>query len=182
MIKLSEIDPQTLAVETLRRAYDDAHRVLMELSPMSVVDPITSGGASLWAAVEASPTSSVAGHAIVALTHYAQSGAPLDADVHEYCVSLIPVAGEALDDVSEPDPRTPLGLVVSAALAREAIDRGLSVPLPRLGHLAGIGGSGMRMLVQRGELARDEDDRIAAADARRWLDARGVPGYRRTAR
>jgi hypothetical protein len=172
-MKLSDIDADELAQETLRSALDRVRRILLAVAPFSsfaITDtdqkPIQTSR----------PVDSVAGAAVVALTRYAQSGDGLEDQVSEYCISLIPVAPDALNEQGEPDPKTALGLVVSAAIARERVSHGLDVTTSQLAHLASVTPGYIRQLVANGELpaARNE---IAAKDAARWLGARGVAGF-----
>ncbi len=191
-MKLAEIDPITLAREVVSAAYDaiirrtmaiDLHLELRILREGEQWDPRAEwarpkDGVGVWGA----PESTTLGHAVVALTCYAQSGERLDADVQEYCVMFVGAADEDLDDASSPDPSTPLGLVVAAALAREQIEQGEPVRTAHLAALAGVTSGRVRQLVASGELrvtTRGGDDYVRAADARRWLGGRGVPGMRK---
>jgi hypothetical protein len=122
---------------------------------------------------------------VLDLAAYAISGNGLDAPVQEYLVSLIPlwssVAGGATDIdglQAEADPETPLGLVVCAAVARELLELGRSISAVQLAALACLSATQVRQLARSGELVLD-DGEIAAKEARRWLGARGVPGFAR---
>lgn len=173
MEKLNEIDGNALARDVLGDALARVGRILFAVAPHSSYVVTNSEGRPL---DTTSPSSSVAGEAVLALTRYAQTGAGLDAPVQEYCISLIPVAPEALDDSGEPDPKTPLGLVVTAAIARERISEGLPVSTSALAHLASVTPGYIRQLVANQELPATKNE-IAAKDAARWLGARGVPGF-----
>lgn len=76
------------------------------------------------------------------------------------------------------DPDGDWPQVVLACLARThlADDEGAGVPLAWLAALAGVDTSLARRLVSGGELKPAKRGRIDAADARRWLAARGVAG------
>lgn len=116
------------------------------------------------------------------LTQYAQGIHRLDAPAQEYLVSLVPlwssVLGEAdVDDgVGDADPSTPLGLVICATLGRDAVVAGQGVSAVQLAALSGLSDRQVRQLASAGELVL-ENGSIAAKEARRWLVARGVPGF-----
>lgn len=173
MEKLNEIDGNALARDVLGDALARVGRILFAVAPHSSYVVTNSEGRPI---DTTSPSSSVAGEAVLALTRYAQTGAGLDAPVQEYCISLIPVAPEALDEQGEPDPKTPLGLAVSAADARERIGNGGAVTTSQLAHLASVTPGYIRQLVANGELPATRNE-IAATDAARWLGARGVAGF-----
>lgn len=113
------------------------------------------------------------------LAAYARDGTPLDAPVGEYLVSMIPLytspmgESEIADLSSEVDPETPLGLVLVAAIARDRIATGVEMVIHarELAVLAGLDVEHVRRLCRSGEIEQD------AAGARRWLAARGVPGF-----
>lgn len=172
-MKLSKIDGLELARSTVQEALANVHRILHGLAPFSLFAVVGEDGKPIDVTNVAG---SVAGSAVVVLTRYAQTGAGLDAPVQEYCISLIPVAPEALDEQGDPDPKTPLGLVVTAAIARERIVDGLSVSTSALAILAGVTPGYIRQLVANQELPATKNE-IAAKDAARWLGARGVPGF-----
>jgi hypothetical protein len=172
-MKLSEIDGQALARDTLQTALAQVDRILFGIAPFSSYVVTDLDGKPIRADNVAG---SVAGDAVLSLVRYAQTGVGLDAPVSEYCISLIPVAPEALDDSGEPDLKTPLGLVVTAAIARERIVDGLSVSTSSLGILASVTPGYIRQLVANGELPATRNE-IAATDAARWLWARGVAGF-----
>lgn len=182
-MKLADIDPAELARTTIREALDAIHSQLFGLVVPFADYRIVDGNGK---PIDAENLSgSMVGHASGALTHYAQTGAALDAPVQEYCITLIPVAGDALDDSGTPDPSTPLGLVVAAATAREGLAAGRPVTTARLAILGGVTQARIRQLVAAGELDAKLDrstDRdtllVRAEDAIRWLSARGVPGFR----
>lgn len=175
-MKLADIDPAELARTTIREALDAIHSQLFGLVPFADYRIVDGGGQPV--DVENLAGSTV-GHAVVDLTRYAQTGAALDAPVQEYCITLIPVAGDALDDSGKPDPSTPLGLVVAAATAREDLAAGRPVTTARLAILGGVSQARVRQLVAAGELGAKLDastDRdtllVRAEDALRWLSTR----------
>ena len=174
-MKLADIDARTLARDTLQEALAQVDRILFGIAPFSSYVVTDTDGKPLRAD---NVEGSVAGDAVLALVRYAQTGAGMDAPVSEYGISLIPVAPDALDESCEPDPKTPLGLVVTAALARERIGEGGSVTTSQLAHLASVTPGYIRQLVAKGELEA-EDNEIGASAAKRFLSARGVAGFNR---
>lgn len=175
--RLRALDGRALAKATIDDALSKVGSVLFSIAPFSDYRITTGDGQPLR---DADPMASVVGSAVICLTAYAQSGTPLDADVHEYCVSLIPVAGDALDDAMSPDVTTDLGLVVAAAMAREAIEEGRPVSLPHLEALAGLARKYIYYLVDRGELVAKKGA-VSASNARAWLSGRGVQVARKDA-
>lgn len=183
-MKLDDIDPAELARTTIREALDAIHSQLFGLVPFADYRIVDGDGKPIDTGHVQNLAGSTVGHAVVELARYAQTGAPLDAPVQEYCITLIPVAGGALDDSGTPDPSTPLGLVVAAATARESLAAGHPVTTARLAILGGVTQARVRQLVSAGELDAKLDrttDRdtllVRAADAIRWLSGRGVPGF-----
>lgn len=177
-LKLAEIDGTKLAVETIQRALDHIYSMLFALAPLGDARIVTGDPAVPFGAPERDAvTASNVGEAVVMLTSYAQRGDELDAPVQEYAITLIPVAGDALDDATTPDPSTELGLVVAAALGREAIDEGQPISTTRLAILGGVSPQRIRQLIAAGELSADKGNEVAAVDAKRWLSSRGVKGF-----
>lgn len=172
--KISDIDPETLARHVLADALHRVNRTLFAIAPLSSYR-LTDGG-SKTLDVEAHPTSSTGGEAIVRLVQYAQTGAELDAPVQEYAITLMDFAGEALDDAADPSPATAIGAVLSAALGREAIGYGQTVTTTQLALLAGVTPQYVRRMVSAGEVAASGST-VAAKAARQWLSGRGVPGF-----
>lgn len=173
MKKLSEIDGAALARATMQEALDRVHSILFALVPLSSYALTGQNGKPLNLDNLAG---SIVGDAVASLTRYAQTGTGIDAPVEEYCISLIPVAGSALDDSGEPEPSTELGLVVAAAQARERLQEGMSISTTSLAHLASVTPGFVRQLVAKGELVK-VDGEIQAEDAVRFLGARGVAGF-----
>lgn len=132
---------------------------------------------------------------IANLTNYAQTGASLDAPVIDYVQSVAEIMSIAPGDgptystesLLGDDLLTPWGVVCRAALARSELDSGNAANLRELSVLSGLTLEGVRHCVKMGELvAMDERDSsrpgapatlIAASDAKRWLDGRGVRGF-----
>lgn len=131
------------------------------------------------------------------LAAYAVEGARLDAPVEEYLISVCPpVWTRAADAGGYQTPEfdnanidaLPSGwlgeliLVMRAALAREAIEQGQDVGPADLAALASISSTQARALLRSGEIVGgmiDDGWEVSAEEARRWLAARGVPGFGR---
>lgn len=184
VVTLLEIEgePRAWERDTLQAALDRAGRILRGISPFSTAVPaILDPSGEAWLVpltLEGiDPCSTVAGEAVVALTAYAQRGEGLDDEVAECCISLIPIAPEALDEAGRPDPSTPLGLVVAAALAREKIERGFPISTTALAVFAGLSAGRIRQLVVGKEIEITEAGEVPASVAKRWLGARGVAGF-----
>jgi hypothetical protein len=175
-MRLHDIDGYALARQTVDDAIGEIHTRLIALVPMADYRLTLSDGRAL---SSASIGLFGVAEAVMRLTAYAQRGEPLDASVQEYCITLIPVASDALDDSGEPDPSTDLGLVVSCALAREELAAGRPVSTTRLAALGGVTAGRVRQLVAAGDLAVGKDDKVRARDALRWLSGRGVLGVDR---
>ena len=182
-MRLADIDPAALAQATVAEVLDRAWRILssLDVGRYLIVEASTSGDLRPVKSDGSDWQRSVVGHAVYCLTRYAQRGEALDADVHEYMVSLIPAEHPGLDDL-EPDATTELGLVCQAALARERIEACFSIGTTWLAALAGLTRGRIQQLVTSGEIAStldaSGDTVIPAVDARRWLAYRGVRGFR----
>ena len=182
-MRLADIDPAALAQATVAEVFDRAGRILssLDVGRYVVAESGAYGALSPAKADGSGWQRSVVGHAVYCLTRYAQTGEAMDADVHEYLVSLIPAEDPGLDDL-EPDATTELGLVCQAALARERIEACFSIGTTWLAALAGLTRGRIQQLVTSGEIAStldaSGDTVIPAVDARRWLGSRGVPGFR----
>ena len=168
--KIAELDAKTLAREVIQDALARVNRTLFAVAPMS---DYRLTGPDHRAIDTENVTISTGGEAIVRLVEYAQRGAPIDASVQEYAITLMDFAGDALDDATSPSPTTPLGAVLSAALGREALEAGRPISTTRLAILAGVSPQYVRKLVSSGELVASESE-VKAKEAKRWLAARGV--------
>jgi hypothetical protein len=134
-------------------------------------------------------------HSLRALTAYAQTGAPLDAVVMEYALSIGPIMYGSAHDLAqgtwgdgdmmgEAEPDSPWGVVLVAAVAREKIaSAGVPVTTHELAVLGSLSHVRMRQLVEAREVT-PSDERghrgaalVDAHEARRWLAARGVGGW-----
>ena len=164
--RLATIDPDALGREISDRMRDHVARA----------------GLSCGLGTHESGPSDIA-HTVADLTRYARDGARLDADVQEYLVRLIPLWSAPLGDAPTPldvaddlDADEPLGVVMLAALGREAISLDQRVPARQLAALAGIDVQSLRRLAAQGEL-KMRDGEVAAGEAGRWLSGRGVTGF-----
>jgi len=91
-----------------------------------------------------------------------------------------PLDPSALDDLNEP-----ITLVLVAAWARCELARGEGITARQLGALAELDARSVRRLAEAGELRWQSGPgplRASAADALRWLEARGVRGLPREKR
>lgn len=170
--RLADIDPAQLGTEVEQRFRDHLHSQAMALGLGAIRIEEQEGR---------QPGESDLGLSVRWLAQYARSGGTLDASVHEYLISLIPLwssaEGHAPTDLEgEADLSTPLGVVMAAALARERIAEGRAVPVRWLAALAGLSRTQLYKLHEGGELGID-DAEVAAKEAKRWLSGRGVAGF-----
>lgn len=171
--RLSQLDPDALAQEIEQRLIDHVVGLGLQLDP----------GVEVRVRDRREGAFTQIGESVRSLARYARDGGTLDADVHEYLVSLIPLyaapLGDAPTDVGEDaDPSTPLGCAMIAALAREAIGEGRGISAVQIATLASCDAAHVRLLARQGELAL-ADGEVAAREAKRWLSGRGVPGFGR---
>jgi hypothetical protein len=134
------------------------------------------------------PLSSNLAMTLMDLVRFAQVGdlgdwdhdVALDA-IQEVCSALYARAGEpgtfgvgALEDALDSADLDAIGLVLVGAYARYQLgQRGASVSARELAVLAGVDPNHVRLLARKGEL-KLEEGKVARAEARRWLGARGV--------
>ena len=169
---LREIDPDTLAADIESAVLNHVGSLGLELSPRY----------TLRVDEAASTSYTQIGEAVRRLARYACHGTRLDASVHEYLISLIPLYSAVYGDTDvdgiqeDADPTTALGAVIAAAVAREALSIGEAITTARLAVLASITPHQIRHLGREGEIAI-ADGRIAADECARWLGARGVAGF-----
>lgn len=171
--RLSQLVPEQVAEDTAHRALEHVCNLTM-----SLLSPTAELRGSM------KPRETQIFETVRSLAHYAIHGRGLDADVHEYLVSLIPlytsVAGgdASVDGISdEADPETPLGLVICAALARERIDSNGSLHAVDIAALADLSATQVRLLMRTGEIPARENT-VTAKNAKRFLQARRVAGIR----
>lgn len=180
MNRLLAIHPDDIAAEVERRVVDHLHRLALDVG----------------AEVRAEATLGTLRAEARALTVYAQRGLPVwdwtdsgmaSAGLLSVLAALYSRAADggiehtAIDVVDDLDPSDDVGLVLVAAAARIRLDRDVPVTARELGALVGLTAVRVRQLIAAGELrATDERPaRVKARDARRWLAARGVPGFKR---
>lgn len=178
-LRLRDADPHTVALDTARQTLDHVTSLCISLSPIGEVRTPQIDRADLERCELYLSTRRLA--------QYAVHGGELDAPVQEYLISLIPCYSAAvgsgtaeIDGLVEAQPETALGLVIAAAVAREAMDNGKSVTPAQLAVLAGIDRQRVLQLITSGDMpgAKQEPDgrrgwTIAARSARKWLSIRG---------
>lgn len=170
--RLSDLSPDAVAAEVWGWVQGHVGRLLMH----GEVPPTT------WELAR------MAVHAVATLTHWAQHGGELDATPAEYLQSVAellwtaahPDVYSSVDTIGEDrdDASRAINVVIRAALARDRIGGPPGrVPLHWLAALASIPYSSLRTYVARGELEAVRGEGVRCSDARRWLEARGVPGF-----
>ena len=113
----------------------------------------------------------------------------LDADISTalrmLCSRPISLAWENGAAWTSTDPladQSPCGTVVHAAWSRRRIERGEAIAASELARLASVSPSWVRTQITEEALTATSSRRgvpymIEAKEARRWLDARGLPGW-----
>lgn len=180
-MRLHELTPERVALDVARASCDHVVDLTMRLLSPVCEGPWLPRGQD----VDVSLRSTQIYLTVLDLAAYAIRGTALDAPVQEYLISLVPAHQSALGSdadvdglADDADPSTPLGLVIAAALAREALDAGRPLTSAQLAVLGGVSASYVRRLVSSGELGRPGDGghggghTIRAREARRWLDER----------
>ena len=187
----------TLSPEAVGR--DAAERVLRRLGRLAV--PL-SPGVTL-ALPHADPAASGLALTAADLTRWAQSGDTADWGSHHGAEDALLEVGEALWSrpidagsdgwtvgdlraaLADDDPHDPVRLAVGCAVARWLIASGQPVTTGELAALASVTVGRVQQLAAHGELETTVERRgrasvalVAAAEARRWLAARGVAGWR----
>lgn len=181
-LRLVDIDPEQLARDVGDQLASFVSHLAFKLAPRFMLH---------LQGPEEAPTD--IGLTVQDLATYAIGRGGLDATVGEYCVSLIPLLGTPLDPSSGPlplglarwlegetdtrnlDPESladRVGLVITAALGREAIEGGHAVTAPQLAALASVSPDSVRRLVRTGEIKAPAANEIPAAEASRWLASR----------
>lgn len=179
--RLATIDPATLAADVDERLVRYLGRLAVPLSPGLTLHVGHHGQSDMALTVSA-------------LVTYAQRGLPVwDWDTHgeardgvQSVVSTLyacpadtsivgPLAETDLDDADLDDP---LALVLVAAWARVQLADGEALTVRQLGALAGLDASVIRKMNKDGEITLTGIRPCVAdaAEARRWLGARGVKG------
>jgi len=174
--RLNAIDPAALALETAQRMRDHITSQLFHVTAI--------GQNIQFDVTDDDLRQSEMYHAVRTLAGYARGDHGLDAPVQEYLISLIPLwmapIGQSDADgiAKDADPDTELGIVICAGVARELIEQGRAVSSAQLAALASLSQRAVQQLVKAEEIPSDKDG-VSAKDARRWLAARGVPGFAR---
>lgn len=192
-MRLSDLDPAAVGLAA-------AERVLYRLSRLAV--PL-SPGVTLDLGRHPAPGSTGLALTVADLCRYAQTGATGDWGDDADAEGALLEAGEALwsraidDDggwtpadlraalAADDDPTDPVRLAVGAGLARWLVWCGTAVTTGELAALASLSPVGVRQAAARGQLTTTVEQvgdvrraMVAAPEARRWLAARGVAGWR----
>jgi hypothetical protein len=177
-LRLRDVVPSTVALETCTALLDHITSACIPLSPIGEVRTPQISHEDLTRCELYLSTRTLA--------QYAVHGGELDAPVQEYLISLIPLYSAALgagtaevDGLVESEPETALGLVIAAAVAREALAQGQAVTPAQLAILGCVDRVRVLQLIAAGDLPgarRTKDGRawqISAKGARQWLESRG---------
>lgn len=191
---LATLDPATLGADAAARVMRRLARLAAPLSPgVTLALPRPDAAASGLALTVAD------------LTRYAQSGDTADWGSEAGAEDALLEVGEALwsrpidaagtdgwtvDDLraalaADAEPDDPVRLAVGCAVARWAVWGGVPVTTGELAALASVSVGRVQQLAADGEITATVEARgrarvslVAAVEARRWLAARGVPGWR----
>lgn len=185
---LYTINPEKLADEVVHQVHAHAQHLAIGIG-MALSDPMvevagkwvpTPGPNNLW-------------HSVHTLARYAIHGGQLDAPVHEYLISMMPIWSRAADsggvttpEFDDPDKANPefwvgqLVYVMRGALGREQLDRGKAIAPAELAVLGGVSPQHVRLLLRNGEIVGEDDGSswtVPAVEAKRWLATRNVGGW-----
>jgi len=191
--RLADMDPESLARDVVRRALDHVQSIVTRIDPTwsARIVTVMGGDGEMPVGPDAHGLGIYA--TVVRLAHYARTGAlgdwQDDACAQDAVLDVMSLlyseagSGEIRGgeyDAADHDPETPIGLVIVAAMARMRLaDRHTAgVSARELGALAGITATQVRHLSRAGEIAL-EDGVVPRREARRFLAARGVPGFAR---
>lgn len=185
---LASLDPAAVG----RHATD---LVLQRLSRLAL--PLSPGVTLTWRHTPGDDTD--LGLTVADLTAWAQSGTLGDWIDHEDAADALLTATEALyrapladgwdaaaaeasADAGREAPEDPAALALSCAWSRLRICRGHDVTLAEVARLASVTSGRVRQLVTTGEITATagsarEPSTVTAAEARRWLAARGLKGW-----
>ena len=158
--RLASLDPGAVGRATARRAYDRLAMLSVQLQP--AMPPLPSLPDERLGETQIALT-------VADLVRYAQTGDGDAEDVREQVQDIAVAVGPMR---LAADPNDDLELAVMAAQARAILAEGSPADAGLLGALAGVASHHVRLLGRRGEI-----DITSAADQRRWLAARGVPGF-----
>lgn len=184
-MRLSDLDPRTVGSAATDAVLQRLSRLSLPLAPGVTLRWETQGDTDL-------------GVTVASLCAWAQSGALGDWTDHEDAADALLTATEVLYraplgdawDAAEaaaaaedgPADSDPVALVLAAAWSRVRICRGEPITLRELARLASVAPSRVKQLVVAGGLAASgrggpQPHRVEAAEARRWLAARGLTGW-----
>lgn len=169
---LSELDPKAVAEEVCGWVLDRANRLLFALGESASAHHLQQSDLGL---------------SVRELVLYAQEGAPhcADATPGDYVQTVVEALYTAAhpgvyptvegDWSSNEEPEHAIDVVIRAALARERLSSRGSTPI---GWLAPLGGCSVKRLRNLGALGeiKISDNEVPNAEARRWLESRGVKG------
>lgn len=179
-MKLADLKPEAVAAEVCAAVVGHIRQLASGLSP-SLADRVRGAdakGSDLELEVEA-------------LTGYAQRGLPVwdwktTGEVSDAMLSVLSalhtsagspeIEGGILDAPEDADPDSAIGVVLLAARGRWRLDDGKPIPSREIAALAGIRYQSVKDLGVKGEIAIAGGE-VRAKEARRWLGARGVPGF-----
>jgi hypothetical protein len=186
-IRLAELDPTAVAREALSTILDHLADYVVPLMP--------SGEVRIIGTAEQLAAESTIGPEVSALTLYAQRGLPVwdwettgevsdalngalaalyGSPMGRDSLGPIIAGGEAHDVVGDPD--SAVDVVILGAWGRWRLDDGEPVHARDLAVLGGITHARMKSLGSAGEITITKG-MVEAKEARRWLGARGVPGF-----
>lgn len=174
--RLRDLDPTVVARQVAQQVLDHIVSLSMQLVSVHHIPQLPE------------PEQTEIYRVVRVLAGYARGDHALDASVHEYLISLIPLWQAPLGEVDvdllaeEVDPRTDLGLVIRAALARERLAEGKTLRTGDLAALGGMAQPAVALLLRQGEIRgeRGEDGwAVRANEARRWLQTRPTESARR---
>ena len=185
--RLDQLDPLVVAGEACELVLDHVARYAVPLSPGVTLD--LRGDMT----AERAAASTGIGLTVQDLTRYAQRGelgdwpdaSCAEDALIEVCSALYGCAGEpgtfGLGELEgETDIETPIGVVLVAAHGRWRVAMRQAVTVKAVAALASLSVNAIDALIKDGEIRLASEKRprtIAPKEARRFLGARGVPGF-----
>lgn len=177
--RLGLIDPQALGLDAERKLID--HLASMHDALGTAFKAPAAGRSPIFGEVRA-------------LAEYAKTGQqPVNVEFFAASICRLlaaPLSAGTPEDLYDRSIEDPLGLVVAAALARDALAHGRPIEAEQLAALSGLSERQIQEIVRAGAIqgARAVEARgrklyaVEAKSARRWLCERGVPGFEKKAR